>query len=134
MDPNTVIDHFGGLEETAKALGITKQAVCNWRKRRTVPELRLYQLTAILKDKNEMLELKAMVGMPGILGRRPKLTREQLAEVRELTGSGPIAKRGTVKILAKKYGCCVKVITRARQQGYMLYNREDKWKSALCVT
>jgi transcriptional regulator with XRE-family HTH domain len=55
MDPNTVIDHFGGLEETAKALGITKQAVSNWRKRRTVPELRLYQLTAMLKDKNEML-------------------------------------------------------------------------------
>ena len=134
MDPNSVIDHFGGLEETAKALGITKQAVCNWRKRRTVPELRLYQLMNILKDKNEMLELKAMIGMPGIVGRRPKLTREQLEEVRTLCGSKRIAKRGSVKILAAKFGCCVKVITRARQQGYMLYQREDKYKRAVCST
>jgi len=133
MDPNTVIDHFGGLEETAKALGITKQAVSNWRKRRTVPELRLYQLTAMLKDKNEMLELKAMVGMPGILGRRPKLTREQLAEVHEVCGSEPIAKYGTVQLLAKKFGCSPKTVTKARQQGYMVYQREDRIKSALCA-
>jgi len=133
MDPNTVIDHFGGLEETAKALGITKQAVSNWRKRRTVPELRLYQLTAMLKDKNEMLELKAMVGMPGILGRRPKLTREQLAEVHEVCGSKPIAKYGTVQLLAKKFGCSPKTVTKARQQGYMVYQREDRIKSALCA-
>ena len=137
MDPNTVIDHFGGLEETAKALGITKQAVSNWRKRRTIPELRLYQLTAMLKDKNEMLiwEEEKMAGktLPGIVGRRPKLTREQLAEVHEVCGSEPIAKYGTVQLLAKKFGCSPKTVTRARQQGYMVYQREVRIKSALCA-
>jgi len=133
MDPNSIIDHFGGLKETAKALGVSVQAVSNWRRRKTVPALRIYQLTSILRDKNEMLEIKRCVQLPGITGRRPKLTREQLEEVYQVTGSGKASKYGTVVMLAKKFGCCVKVITRARQQGYMLYHREDKIKSSVCA-
>ena len=103
-------------------------------KRGTVPALRIYQLTTILRDRNEMLEFKhSSAVLPGIVGRRPKLTREQLQEVHEVTGSGRTAKYGTVRKLAEKFGCCVKVITRARQQGYMVYAREDKMKSASCA-
>lgn len=134
MNPETIIEHFGGLKETAKALGVTPQAVHSWRKRGTVPALRIYQLTTILRDRNEMLEFKhSSEVLPGIVGRRPKLTREQLQEVHEVTGSGRTAKYGTVRKLAEKFGCCVKVITRARQQGYMVYAREDKMKSASCA-
>jgi hypothetical protein len=137
MNPETIIQHFGGLTETAKALGVTAQAVHGWRKRGKVPALRIYELAALLRDKNEMLiwQEEKMEGktLPGIVGRRPKLTREQLAEVHEVCGSGRIAKHGTVQLLAKKFGCSVKVITRARQQGYMVYQREDRIKSALCA-
>ncbi len=71
--------------------------------------------------------------LPGIVGRRPKLTREQLAEVHEVCGSEPIAKYGTVQLLAKKFGCSPKTVTKARQQGYMVYQREDRIKSASCA-
>jgi hypothetical protein len=137
MNPETIIQHFGGLTETAKALGVTAQAVHGWRKRGKVPALRVYELAALLRDKNEMLiwQEEKMEGktLPGIVGRRPKLTREQLAEVHEVCGSEPIAKYGTVQLLAKKFGCSPKTVTKARQQGYMVYQREDRIKSALCA-
>lgn len=138
MNPENIIAHFGGLTETAKALGVSAQAVHGWRKRGAVPALRIFQLAELLRDQAEWFTLQEekMLArtLPGIVGRRPKLTREQLAEVREVCGSGRYAKHGTVKQLAQKYGCCVKVITRARRQGYMVYAREDKMKSALCAS
>jgi hypothetical protein len=137
MNPETIIQHFGGLTETAKALGVTAQAVHGWRKRGKVPALRVYELAALLRDKNEMLiwQEEKMEGktLPGIVGQRPKLTREQLAEVHEVCGSEPIAKYGTVQLLAKKFGCSPKTVTKARQQGYLVYQREDRIKSALCA-
>ena len=136
MDPNIIIDHFGGLDKTAQALHVTKQAVSNWRRRKTLPSLRVYQIANMLNNEEKMGELKrtlkSMMLTPSVLGRRPKLTREQLAEVHQVTGSGKVAKYGSVQLLAAKFGCSVKVITRARLQGYKLYRREDKTKTALC--
>lgn len=45
MKKAEVIAHFGGVTETAKALGIKSQAVSQWPD--DVPELRKYQIEKI---------------------------------------------------------------------------------------
>ncbi|GAB3215815.1 Cro/CI family transcriptional regulator [Pseudaeromonas pectinilytica] len=42
MKKQSVIDHFGGVSEVAKALGIKHPAVCRWPD--VIPELRARQL------------------------------------------------------------------------------------------
>jgi len=44
MTITEVLDHFGGINETAKALGITYQAVKQWTDRGQVPEGRQFQI------------------------------------------------------------------------------------------
>ncbi|MBU2113691.1 MAG: Cro/Cl family transcriptional regulator [Gammaproteobacteria bacterium] len=45
MKKKDVIDHFGGVVETAKALGIKSQSVSGWPD--DVPELRAFQIEKI---------------------------------------------------------------------------------------
>lgn len=45
MKKNDVIKHFGGVVETAKALGIKSQSVSGWPDE--VPELRAFQIEKI---------------------------------------------------------------------------------------
>lgn len=45
MKKADVIAHFGGVTETAKALGIKSQAVSQWPE--DVPELRVYQIEKV---------------------------------------------------------------------------------------
>lgn len=42
MKKKTVIEHFGGVLATAKALGITSQSVSQWPEE--IPELRAFQI------------------------------------------------------------------------------------------
>ena len=42
MKKKTVIEHFGGVLATAKALGITSQSVSQWSEE--IPELRAFQI------------------------------------------------------------------------------------------
>lgn len=42
MDKNKVIAHFGGIKETAQALGVTQTAVRRWGKE--IPQGRAYQI------------------------------------------------------------------------------------------
>lgn len=37
MDINLVVDHFGGLQATASALGSSKQVVHHWKKTKNIP-------------------------------------------------------------------------------------------------
>lgn len=45
MDKNKVIDHFGGIKETAAALGVTQTAVRRWGEE--IPQGRAYQVHVI---------------------------------------------------------------------------------------
>lgn len=46
MKPEKVFGFFGGVQETADALGLTFQSVNAWKDRGRVPELRQFQLYA----------------------------------------------------------------------------------------
>lgn len=46
-----VIEHFGGVTKTARALGVTSQAVSQWRAAGMVPEMRAYQIELKTKGK-----------------------------------------------------------------------------------
>ena len=48
MDPRKVVKHWGGVEATAAALGVTRQAVYNWLHAKSVPKLRVYQIRALM--------------------------------------------------------------------------------------
>jgi len=37
IDPQAIIDLLGGKPNTAKCLGVTPQAVCNWVRRGSIP-------------------------------------------------------------------------------------------------
>jgi len=47
MNPQQVLDHFGGIAATAKALDISYQAVRQWVDKGEVPEGRQWQLQAL---------------------------------------------------------------------------------------
>lgn len=47
MKIKQVIEHFGGVSETAKALSITYQAVQQWVDKGDVPEGRRWQIQAM---------------------------------------------------------------------------------------
>lgn len=47
MKKKTVIEHFGGVLATAKALGITSQSVSQWPEE--IPELRAFQIERLTK-------------------------------------------------------------------------------------
>lgn len=49
MDKTTVIEHFGGVHRTARALHISAQAVSKWPS--TIPIGRAYQIQAITSGK-----------------------------------------------------------------------------------
>jgi len=51
MTVNQVLDHFGGINKTAKALGISYQAVRQWVDKGEVPEGREWQIQALTKGK-----------------------------------------------------------------------------------
>lgn len=59
MQKSDVINHFGGVIKTAKALGMSKQAVSAWND--NIPQGRAYQIQLLTKGK-----LKAV----------PKLTKK----------------------------------------------------------
>lgn len=50
-----VVDHFGGVDSLAKALGITRQAIYMWAG--TVPEGRAYQIETITNRKFTAVKL-----------------------------------------------------------------------------
>ncbi|MDX1538851.1 Cro/CI family transcriptional regulator [Arsukibacterium sp.] len=58
MKKADVIAHFGGVTETAKALGIKSQAVSQWPE--DVPELRVYQIEKITAGALKADQLKAV--------------------------------------------------------------------------
>lgn len=140
MNPDIIIDFLGGITETAAALGVSKQAVWNWRKRGAIPALRIYQFDELFQNrkfKEEMeevvQELKKAERLPQCVGRKPSLTREQLLEIHQVTGSARAAKYGTIPMLAQKFGVRRSVITRARKKGFKHFDQEDKMKSASCA-
>lgn len=51
MTVDQVLKHFGGITETAKALGIEYQAVHQWVKRDKVPEGRQWQLQSMTEGR-----------------------------------------------------------------------------------
>lgn len=49
MQKSDVINHFGGVIKTAKALGMSKQAVSAWND--NIPQGRAYQIQLLTKGK-----------------------------------------------------------------------------------
>jgi predicted site-specific integrase-resolvase len=47
MEPQNVVDYFGGITQTARALDISYQAVRKWIKSGEVPIQRQYQIQVI---------------------------------------------------------------------------------------
>lgn len=47
MNVNQVVEHFGGIADVARALGISYQAVQQWVDKGEVPEGRQWQLQAM---------------------------------------------------------------------------------------
>jgi len=43
MSPDALIAHFGGVNATARALGVEPPSVSEWKTQGVVPELRQYQ-------------------------------------------------------------------------------------------
>lgn len=48
MTYDELIAHFGGVTKTAKALGLTRDAVHKWAKRGSIPESRLMHVEALM--------------------------------------------------------------------------------------
>ena len=44
MKPKDVVKHFGGIVQTAEALGVTRQAVYMWLDRKKIPYQRACQI------------------------------------------------------------------------------------------
>ena len=47
MKPLDVVNHFGGVPQTARRLGCTRQAVYQWLARKRIPRLRQFQIQAV---------------------------------------------------------------------------------------
>ncbi|KAA3639425.1 MAG: hypothetical protein DWP95_10285 [Proteobacteria bacterium] len=48
---NKIIDHFGSQANLARTLKIKSMAITNWRKRKSIPAIRAYQIQKITKGK-----------------------------------------------------------------------------------
>jgi DNA-binding transcriptional regulator YdaS (Cro superfamily) len=44
VTPKQVIEHFGGISETARALGVKPPSVSEWKRRGVVPPIRQFQI------------------------------------------------------------------------------------------
>jgi len=44
MKPQAVVKHFGGIVPAATALGVSRQAIYMWLRRRRIPALRAHQI------------------------------------------------------------------------------------------
>ena len=53
MTLESIIQHFGGVSQTARALAVTRQTVYNWQKAGDIPEARRYQAKAIISVEKE---------------------------------------------------------------------------------
>jgi DNA invertase Pin-like site-specific DNA recombinase len=53
MTLETIIKHFGGISQTARALAVTRQTVYNWQRAGDIPEPRRYQAQAIIAVERE---------------------------------------------------------------------------------
>ncbi|MGH7605439.1 MAG: Cro/CI family transcriptional regulator [Gemmatimonadaceae bacterium] len=51
MDPQTLIDHFGGVTATARALGVKPPSVSEWSAAGKVPLGRQFQAQVLTKGK-----------------------------------------------------------------------------------
>lgn len=51
MTFNQVIRHFGGISQTANALGVSYQAVFQWRENKHIPQGRQWQIQALTGGK-----------------------------------------------------------------------------------
>jgi len=51
MSIDQIIKAFGGVSHTAKALGVTRQTVYNWRRSGEVPAVRVIQAEVLLKER-----------------------------------------------------------------------------------
>lgn len=56
MNIKAVIDHFGGIANTARALGITYQAVQQWVKAGQIPKGRQWEIQGITKGQLSVCE------------------------------------------------------------------------------
>lgn len=48
MTLEKIIESFGGVSQTARALGITRQTIYHWRRKGDIPEARRIQAEVIL--------------------------------------------------------------------------------------
>lgn len=48
---NQIIDHFGSQANLARTLKIKSMAITNWRKRKSIPAIRAYQIQKITRGK-----------------------------------------------------------------------------------
>ncbi|MBL0677599.1 Cro/CI family transcriptional regulator [Aeromonas dhakensis] len=60
MDKKVVIEHFGSITATAKALGISHVAVCKWNE--TIPKGRAYQIEVLTGGKLKADQLRTAQG------------------------------------------------------------------------
>lgn len=51
MDIQQVISHFDGIPATARALGVSYQAVREWKQQGRIPVTRRYQIEVVTKGK-----------------------------------------------------------------------------------
>ena len=47
MDPNSVVDHFGGVGKMCRALNVSREALRKWRMRGRVPRGRAYEIQVL---------------------------------------------------------------------------------------
>lgn len=48
MTLEEVIAHFGGVSQTARALGVTRQTIYHWRRKGEMPKLRAMQAQILI--------------------------------------------------------------------------------------
>ena len=52
MNLEKIIESFGGVSQTARALGITRQTIYHWRRKGDIPEARRIQAEVMIKEIN----------------------------------------------------------------------------------
>ena len=52
MNLEKIIEAFGGVSQTARALGITRQTIYHWRRKGDIPEARRIQAEVMIKEIN----------------------------------------------------------------------------------
>ena len=52
MTPKQLVKHFGGVNNTARALEIQPPSVSEWLKNGRIPKLRLYQIRQIINGQS----------------------------------------------------------------------------------